>query len=83
MLVENFTVSFGDPPFGPPSMPQAAWLVQTLFPSFKYRYSIRAVRFSVNAASRPAPAVQPPLVVRWKVPASPAATSPSAPPAVP
>ena len=66
MLVDNFTVSFGFelPPGRPRSLPHAAVLVQVLFPNFKYRYSIRAVRFSVNAASSPAPAVQPPLVVR-------------------
>ena len=37
MLVENFTVSFGFelPPGRPRSLPQAAVLVQVLFPSFR------------------------------------------------
>jgi hypothetical protein len=62
MLLENFTVSFGT--VLPLSNPQLSVVLQVASPKSTKRYSILAVRLSVNAASIPAPAVQPNLVWR-------------------
>jgi hypothetical protein len=62
MLLENFTVSFATTPVL--SRPQLSVLLQVASPKSTKRYSILAVKLSVNAASIPAPAVQPNLIYR-------------------
>lgn len=81
MLVENFTVSLAGTPGA--SRPQLLALLQLPFWRLMKRYSILAVRLSVKAASMPAPAVQPALVLLWKLPFMPDEISPNAPPVVP